>query len=75
LFELLTTDPRLYGTYSLDGTRVNDAGMKGLATLKQLRSLSLRSTEVSDIGLKELDIGRNGPRCMSVSPAGAAQNT
>jgi hypothetical protein len=38
----------------LSSTPVTDAGLKELAVLKQLRTLSLRGTPVTDAGLKEL---------------------
>jgi Leucine-rich repeat (LRR) protein len=38
----------------LNGTHVTDAGLKELAGLKGLKTLSLRGTHVTDAGLKEL---------------------
>src|ERR1022692_870042 len=37
-----------------NGTKVTDAGLKELASLKSLQELHLASTMVTDVGLKEL---------------------
>ena len=39
---------------SLNGTPVNDAGLRDLAALTQLRALDLTGTNVTDKGLKQL---------------------
>jgi hypothetical protein len=41
-------------TVLLGGTKIDDAGLKELAALKQLQTLDLSNTKISDLGLKEL---------------------
>lgn len=45
----------------LDGTKVTDAGLKGLVPLKGLRDLDLSFTKVTDEGVKELQ--KSLPKC------------
>src|SRR5262249_55083470 len=53
LLAKLPAPARAFGL-SLDGTQITDAGLKELASLKNLHALDLHRTPVTDAGLKEL---------------------